>query len=102
MKAIEQQATDAILYRLGRHSVAIVNRIRTVGYDPMTKRRGDGEEAGSGFAGRWADHHFILTARHVVEKARPSDLRVFASRLEVLSIGPHLTSGGKTLLMRHL
>jgi len=28
-----------------------VNRIRTVGYDPMTKRRGDGEEAGSGLLG---------------------------------------------------
>lgn len=76
-KVIEQQANDAILCRLARHSVAIVNSIRTVGYDPVTKRPGDGEEVGSGFAGRWGSHDFILTAKHVLRKAEVGDLRLF-------------------------
>ena len=77
MRAIEQQASDATLCRLGRHSIAIVNGIRTVGRDPITGRRADGEEVGSGCAGRWGNHHFVLTARHVVEKAQPRELRFY-------------------------
>lgn len=39
---------------------------------------GDGEEVGTGCAGRWGNHSFILTASHVINKrAMPSDLRVF-------------------------
>jgi hypothetical protein len=39
---------------------------------------GDGEEVGTGCAGRWGDHHFILTASHVLHSgAKPSDLRLF-------------------------
>jgi len=77
MRAIEQQANDAILCRLARHSAAIINSVRTVGFDPVTQRKGDGEEVGTGFAGRWGRHDFILTAKHVLRKARASDLRVF-------------------------
>jgi len=78
MRAIEQQASDSSLYHLGRHSIGIVNGIRVYGTDPITGRRADGEEIGSGCAGRWGDHYFILTARHVIENAQPRDLRFFS------------------------
>jgi len=77
MPPIEQQASDATLYRLGRHSIAIVNGIRVYGVDPISGRRADGEEVGTGCAGCWGDHCFILTARHVIENAQPRDLRFF-------------------------
>lgn len=65
--------------RLWKHTVGIVNGIRTVGDDPLTGKRGDTEQPGSGSVGQWGNHHFILTAGHVVEGAKPSDIRVFAS-----------------------
>ena len=77
MSTIEERAKEASLNRLWTHTVGIVNSIRTVGYDPITKRPGDTEEPGTGCAVRWGDHYFILTAKHVVEKAQPGDLRIF-------------------------
>jgi hypothetical protein len=77
MRTIEEQASDASLYRLGRHSVAIVNGVRVYGVDSTTGRRADGEEVGTGCAGRWDNHYFILTALHVVETAQPRDLRFY-------------------------
>jgi hypothetical protein len=59
---LHRQATDAISSRLWTNTVAIVNSIRAVGIDPVAKRPADGEEAGTGCAGRWGSHHFILTA----------------------------------------
>jgi hypothetical protein len=41
---LRRQAEDACLIRVSTHTVGIVNSIRTVGFDPLTKRRGDGEE----------------------------------------------------------
>jgi hypothetical protein len=78
VKELQKQASDACLLRVSAHTVGIVNSIRTVGFDPITQRRGDGEEAGTGCAGRWGTHHFILTANHVLQSnAQPSDLRIF-------------------------
>jgi hypothetical protein len=75
---LQKQASDACLLRVSTHTVGIINSIRTVGFDPITQRRGDGEEAGTGCAGRWGDHHFIITASHVLHSgAKPSDLRIF-------------------------
>jgi hypothetical protein len=75
---LQSQATDAISSRLWTNTVAIVNSIRTVGRHPLTNRPADGEEAGTGCAGRWGRHHFILTAGHVPHPdAKPSDLRIF-------------------------
>ena len=75
---MHRQATDAISSRLWTTTVAIVNSIRTVGIDPVTKGPADGEEAGTGCAGRWRSHHFILTAGHVPHPdAKPSGLRIF-------------------------
>lgn len=75
---LARQAVDACLTRLWTNTVAVVNSIRMVGIDVTTGRRGDGETSGTACASRWGDHHFILTASHVIdEKARPSDLRVF-------------------------
>src|ERR1700676_2064175 len=78
IEELQKQASDASLLRVSTHTVGIINSIRTVGFDPITQRRGDGEEAGTGCAGRWGDHHFILTASHVLHSdAKPSDLRLF-------------------------
>jgi hypothetical protein len=75
---LHRQATDAISSRLWTNTVAIVNSVRTVGIDPVTKRPADGEGAGTGCAGRWGSHHFILTAGHVPHPdAKPSNLRIF-------------------------
>jgi hypothetical protein len=75
---LQKQAGEASLNRVATHTVGIVNSIRTKGYDPLTKRRGDGEEVGTGCAGRWGPYHFVLTAEHVIKpEAQPSDLRIF-------------------------
>ena len=75
---IKKQASDACLLRVSTHTVGIINSIRIVGFDPITQRRGDGEEVGTGCAGRWGVHHFILTAGHVLHSgAKPPDLRIF-------------------------
>ncbi|HZP62668.1 MAG TPA: hypothetical protein VFB28_04565 [Terriglobales bacterium] len=64
--------------RVSAHTVGIINSIRTVGFDPITKRRGDGEEVGTGCAGFWGKNHFIVTASHVLHPdAEPCDLRLF-------------------------
>jgi hypothetical protein len=78
IQELQKQASDACLLRVSTHTVGIINSIRTVGFDPITRRRGDGEEMGTGCAGRWGEHHFVLTAGHVLHSdARPSDLRIF-------------------------
>jgi hypothetical protein len=77
VSTLEEQAKEASLNRLWTHAVGIVNSIRTVGWDPIMKRPGDTEEPGTGCVGRWDGHHFILTAKHVVEKAQPGQLRIF-------------------------
>lgn len=75
---INRQASDACYSRVWTNTVAIVNTIRTIGRDPVTNRPADGEEAGTGCAGRWGGHHFVLTAGHVLHpNAHPSDLRIF-------------------------
>jgi hypothetical protein len=76
-----QPIAFACLFRVNRvaiHTVGIVNSIRTKGYDPLTKRHGDGEEVGTGCAGRWGQYHFLLTAEHVIKpEAQASNLRIF-------------------------
>ena len=77
MTAIEQQAKLAAINRLWTHTVAVLNRIRTVGEDPLTGKKGDSEEPGTGCAVRWGTHHCILTAKHVIEKAELRDIGFF-------------------------
>ena len=78
IQELQKQASDACLLRVSTHTVGIINSIRTVGFDPITHRRGDGEEMGTGCAGCWGKHHFILTAGHVLHSdAKPPDLRIF-------------------------
>ncbi len=49
-----RQAVEASLNRLWTHTVGVANTIRDVGFDPRTRRRGDGETMGTGCAGRGA------------------------------------------------
>jgi hypothetical protein len=73
-----RQAGEAGLNRLWTHTVGIANTIRDVGFDPLTRRRGDEETMGTGCAARWGNHSFILTAGHVPhEDAQPRDLRLY-------------------------
>ena len=80
MTAIEQQAKLAAINRLWMHTVAVVNRIPTIGDDPLTGKRGDSEEPGTGCAVRWGRHHCILTAKHVIENAELKDIDFFFRR----------------------
>lgn len=59
-----------------QHTASIVNTIREFGTDRSTGRRADSEVSGSGTPMKWREHHFILSAAHVFEKATPKDLRV--------------------------
>jgi hypothetical protein len=69
----------AIGERLWSHAVGVTNRaVVTTGTDPVTKLPAREEETpGTGVAGRWDDHYFILTAKHIVRLATPSDLSLF-------------------------
>lgn len=69
----------AVVERMWSYTVAITNcALVTHGRDPATGLPATEEEApGTGFAGVWGKHHFILTAKHVVDRAVPNDLTFF-------------------------
>ncbi len=78
IEELKKQASEASVNRVATHTVGIINTIRTKGRDSTTNRPADGEEMGTGCAGKWGTHHFVLTAGHVIkEEAAPSDLRLF-------------------------
>ncbi len=77
MTDIEQQARFAAINRLWMHTVGLVNRIPTIGTDPLTGKRGDSEEPGTGCAVRWGLNYCILTAKHVIENAELKDIDFF-------------------------
>jgi hypothetical protein len=60
------------------HTASIVNMVREFGIDRDTGKRADSEVPGTGTPMKWKEHHFILSAAHVFDKAEPKDLRVFA------------------------
>jgi hypothetical protein len=76
---IESNAYDAARERLWSHTVGIANRaLVRHGTDPATGLRAIEQEApGTGFAGVWGRHHFILTANHVLDEAQLNDLSFF-------------------------
>ena len=84
--SIQSNANQAALERLWSHTVGIANgALACEGTDPATGQRGREEEVpGTGIAGVWGGHYFILTAKHVVEKAEVSDLRFFVRQVGAL------------------
>jgi hypothetical protein len=76
---IKESVGIAARERLWSHTVGIANSaLATHGRDPLTGLPATEEGApGTGFAGVWGRHHFILTAKHVLEEAQPKDLRFF-------------------------
>jgi hypothetical protein len=76
----EKYAKEAVVERLWSHTVGIANRaLASQGTDPSSGLPGREEEApGTGIAARWGHHHFILTAKHVLDNAQPNDLTFFA------------------------
>ncbi len=98
MNGIENQAHQACINYLVRRTVGVVNEIRTVGTHPITKKRGDTEEPGTGCPLRWRDRYLILTARHVIDKASPNNLRVFSFPDEAVTFkSPKDISKGDTV-----
>lgn len=74
IEEMRKQAEIACRSRVWTHTVGVVNSIRFVDPD----RKMDWEGMGTGCAGRWGNHYFILTAKHVIHPdAKPSDLRIF-------------------------
>jgi hypothetical protein len=72
---MEEQAGIACRSRVWTNTVGVVNSIRTTVDQEGRFRQ---EEMGTGCLGRWGEHHFILTAKHVIHtNAKPSDLRIF-------------------------
>jgi Trypsin-like peptidase domain len=68
------EAQRACQTRAWIHSVGIINTLRDVDH----AGRRDWETNGTGSLGCWGNHHFILTAKHVIQPdAKPSDLRLF-------------------------
>jgi len=82
MGDIERHESEAGVDRLLRHTAGIVNGVRVVGTHPISGKRADEEQPGTGCFIRWGSHHLILTARHVVESVRPEDLRIFSYPLD--------------------
>lgn len=76
---VEKQERQAGIHRLWTHTVAIVNRVRIKGVDPVTNRKADEEMPGTGCAIRWGSHHCVLTAKHVVENATLGEINFFWS-----------------------
>lgn len=72
------QSSDGCMRHVLQHTVPIVNTIREFGTDPYTGRRADSEVQGTGTPMKWREHHFVLSAAHVLDKAEPKDLRVYA------------------------
>jgi hypothetical protein len=77
--ARDSHATDAAVERFWSHTVGIVNRALTVeGTDPASGLPACELEApGTAVAGAWGKHHFVVTARHVLEQASVRDLSFF-------------------------
>ena len=79
MALIESLAGQAALERLWSYTVGIINgALRTQVADRKTGVTVTQEgEPGTGCAGSWGKHHFVLTAKHVLERANPRDLSFF-------------------------
>lgn len=78
--AREAHARDAAVERLWTHTVGIANRaLATEGRDPTSGLMGkEHEQPGTAVAGIFESRHFLLTAGHVLDEAKPSDLSFFA------------------------
>jgi hypothetical protein len=79
-EARDRHAKDAALERLWTHTVGIANRALGIdGIDPTSGLPGREDEIpGTGIAGTFKGRHVVLTARHVLDEAQPSDLSFFA------------------------
>jgi hypothetical protein len=80
MTTVLEYENEAERERTWSHTVGISNRALggDMGIDPYTKLPGTQEQAvGTGLAGVWGGHRFILTAKHVLDKATVSDLDFF-------------------------
>ncbi len=88
MSDIEKYASQASVDRLLRLTAGIVNEIRVFGTDPVTGKRADEEQPGTGCFVRWGGHDLILTAGHVVAGAHPKDLRVFSYPADGFKVQP--------------
>lgn len=81
----------AIEERLWTHTVGIINRaVERRGPDLLGSRMTGIQygDPGTGFAGVWGKHHFLGTAKHLLEKAEVRDLWFFARNVGDLKKEP--------------
>ncbi len=80
---IEALAEDAAKERLWSYTVGIENRaLVTRGTDPANGLRAtELSSPGTGVAGVWGKHYFVLTAAHVLEQAGLNDLSFFVRQV---------------------
>ncbi len=91
--ARDQHARNAAMERLWSHTVGIANRaLVTHGNDPHSGLPGREEESpGTGVAGAWGNHYFILTAKHVLEGAQVNDINLFLPSYDSRRLGSGAT-----------
>jgi hypothetical protein len=88
MTTLLEHETRAKTERMWSYTVGISNRALggDIGIDPHTGLRGtQDQEVGTGLAGVWSGHRFILTAKHVLNKATVNDLDFFVRQKPSLS-----------------
>lgn len=73
---LQKHGSDACLAYFLAHTIGIINGVRIFGTEAGTGRRADEEQPGTGFPVKWNGHNLLLTARHVLHEAKPTDLRV--------------------------
>lgn len=78
-EAKDQHATMAAVERLWSHMVGIANAADpSIGTDPISGLPAREQEIpGTSVAGNWGEHTFLLTAKHVLDKAELADLSFF-------------------------
>jgi hypothetical protein len=74
----EAVAAHATILKLWSHTVGIVNNVLVSGPSLEGDQHAEApKDMGTAVAGVWGQHHFILTAKHVLEGAEPGDLLAF-------------------------
>lgn len=97
-KDVQRHGDEAATLRLWRHTVGIVSEVKII--SGSDQHRSISEQAGTGVAGNWGEHHFILTAKHLLEGAEPGDVRIAPLPSEGLKFDIRQARTIQTLKMR--
>jgi hypothetical protein len=79
IRELDRQAYHADLIRLLNHTVAIVNEVQVTGTAQESGARINTEECGTGCTVKWGHANLILTAKHVIDRADPNEIRIYST-----------------------